>query len=275
VSSWLLQHRRLFARRIAPIQVSYHHMIGTTGFDTVDYRITDAMLDPPGSEAFSAEELVRLPGGGQVWPKPGNLPPIPPLPADQLGHITFGSFNNVAKLGDALLRCWAEILRRVSSSRLIIKAAHIDLAGARRRVADAFAAAGITENRLELIGFVADEAHNVAIKAAADIALDSFPFGGGLTTTETLWMGTPVVARSGHGYIQRVGASILTQAGLGELIARSEQDYIDRAVALAQNPDRLRGYRATMRSHLTARGFGSFDRHVHELEQALRDLAGR
>lgn len=269
LSSWLLPYRRLFTQRIAPIQISYHHMIGTMGLDTIDYRITDAELDPPDRAAYSTETLVRLAGGGQVWPKPTQLPTISPLPFDRRGHITFGSFNNVAKLGDDLLRSWARILHRVPSSRLIIKAAHIDLDSARRRVLDTFAASGISPERLELIAFFADEVQNVAIKSDVDLALDSFPFGGGLTTTETLWMGTPVICRFGTSYIQRVGASILAQARLRELITYSEQEYVNLAVALAGDPSRLRSYRATMRSHLGAAGFSDFDRHVRELEAAL------
>ena len=222
----------LFARRAAPIQVTYIGYPNTTGLATMDYRLTDAWADPVGlTDKLYAEELVRLDGGYLCYRPPVDSPPVGEPPVLTSGHITFGSFNNLAKVNPALIARWAAILNGVPSSRLMLKTKPLADAGARDLVLQAFAHNGIAPARLVLSGWTDDTTGHLARYSGIDIALDTFPYHGTTTTCEALWMGVPVVTCAGEIHASRVGVSLLSGIGLDELIASSMEGYVETAIS--------------------------------------------
>src|SRR5262249_10314205 len=161
--------------------------------------------------------------------------PAAPLPAPGAGHVTFGSFNNVAKLSPATVALWARLLREVPDARLLLKASQCKDPATRQRIAAAFAAAGVAGERLTVLPPHAATAEHLAVYGRVDIALDPLPYNGTATTCEALWMGVPVVTLRGERHAARVGASILTALGLERLIARTPDDYVTIAADLARD----------------------------------------
>ena len=213
-------HNRLlvFARKPASIQVTWAGYVGTTGVKAMDYLLADRYQIPPGSEAYYCENVLRLPDGYVCFDPPDEAPPVGPLPAVAQGHATLGCFNNPAKITPQAIAVWAEILRRVPQSRLVLKYRGLDGEGVRQELLARFA----TE-RIEAGGSIS------WMVAAAGIAgglqrhrpgLDSFPYSGGLTTCESLWMGVPVVTCPGETFASRHSLSHLSNVGLTETIAR-------------------------------------------------------
>lgn len=233
----------MFARRPAPVQATWLGYWGTTGLSRMDFILSDATTIPPGSEAGYTERVLRLPNCRFCYKAPDHAPlPAPSPPCLRNGHVTFGSFNNLAKVGPEMVRLWADVLRATPGSRLLLKWKSLADAGMRRRLAEAFEAAGIAPARLELRGAslhraMLDEYGDV------DIALDPCPFSGGLTSCEALWMGVPVVTLPGPEAQSRQTSSFLHAIGYTDWVATSRDDYIRIAVALAadhRNLDRLR-----------------------------------
>lgn len=240
----------VFVRRPAPVQVSYLGYPNTTGLTAIDYRITDAWSDPPGSEAFYTERLLRLPGCFLCYQPPSDSPDVSSLPFDQNGFITFGSFNNLAKLHPDVIDCWAELLRTVPGSRLLIKNPSLRDSQVRQRLNDDFCARGIGADRLELHSPASTTRDHLALYGRMDIALDTFPYNGTTTTCEALWMGVPVVTLTGAAHAGRVGTSILRTLGLQALIGADRKDYVARAAGLARETAALRRFRAELRHQL-------------------------
>jgi predicted O-linked N-acetylglucosamine transferase (SPINDLY family) len=240
-----------FARKPAPLQVSYLGYPGTTGLTQIDYRLTDTLTDPPGlTERLHSEALCRLPRTNWCFAEHEPSPPIVPPPLLELGHVTFGSFNNFARVTDRMLQTWAMILQQVPSSRLILKAAAFVSDLARNRAGRTLTDCGIDTGRLTLLGVQADHAAHLAGYNQIDIALDTFPYHGTTTTCDALWMGVPVITLAGHTHVSRVGVSLLTAIGLPELIATSASDYVERAVSLANAPNRLSQLRRDLREKM-------------------------
>ena len=241
----------VFARKPAPVQVSYLGYPGTTGLKAIDYRLTDAFADPPGlTEQFHSETLVRLQYTTWCFAEPSDAPPVGELPALRRGCVTFGSFNNLAKVTEPMLRLWSKILNQVPHSRLLLKAAGLASAGASQRVRRTLSAHGIDAGRLDLRGPEPDHSSHLALYNEMDIALDTFPYHGTTTTCDALWMGVPVIALAGQSHVSRVGLSLLSNTGLPELIATGEEEYAALAIALAMDQDRLRTLRATLRERM-------------------------
>jgi len=264
-------HRLLaFARRPAPVQVTWNGYPNTTGMDAVGYRLTDAVCDPPGAtEAFHSERLVRLPGVFMSWRPPTDAPPVAPLPAAQSGQVTFASFNGCYKVTPATVRLWAGVLDAVPSSRLLLFT--IDGEVARRRILDLFAACGVVGHRLECVPRMShDEFLNA--HARADVALDAFPFHGTTTTCFSLWMGVPVVALAGATHASRVGASLLGSVGLGGLVASTEADYVAAAAALASDLPALAALRADMRRRVEGSVLADGPACARAVEDAFRQM---
>jgi protein O-GlcNAc transferase len=239
------------AYRPAPVQMNYLGYPFSTGMEVIDYRITDALADPPGeSEAFHAERLLRLPRSAWCYRPPAEAPQVEPLPLDRNGFVTFGSFNNLAKLAPGAVRAWSEILRGVAGSRLLMKLAAVGDDSISRRVIELFAAEGIEAGRLTLIDYEESVQAHLARYRDVDIALDTFPYCGTTTTCEALWMGVAVITLAGRIHLGRVGVSLLSNVGLGELIAPDVDAYVRIASELAADVDRLRELRSTMRSKM-------------------------
>jgi predicted O-linked N-acetylglucosamine transferase (SPINDLY family) len=261
----------VFARRPAPLQVTYIGYPGTTGFSAMDYRVTDAVADPPGrTEAFHSETLVRLDGGFLCYTPPADAPDVAPPPSLAGRPVTFGSFNLVAKVNDGVLRLWARLLRRVPDSRLLLKARSLDADELQARIRAVLADAGVAPERVELHGQLPRKEDHLGFYAKVDVALDPFPYNGTTTTCEALWMGVPVVTLAGEQHAGRVGASLLTALRREEWIASSEEEYVDIAAGLAASPERLAALRFALRRQMERTPLMDPHRVTRALESAYR-----
>jgi protein O-GlcNAc transferase len=244
----------MLARRAAPVQMTYLGYPNTTGLDTMDYRVTDAIADPAGvSDGWHTEKLIRIDGGFLAYRAADWAREMPcvPLPAEQTGVFTFGSFNNLAKVNEAVLDSWASILAGVPGSVLLLKAKGLKDERIQGRLRTAFRARGVDdESRVITLGHERSSLEHLKLYHRVDLALDTFPYNGTTTTFEALWMGTPVVALVGATHAGRVGASILSRVGLGELVCDSGKAYVETAVALAEDRTRLKALRTGLRERL-------------------------
>lgn len=263
----------LFARRPAPVQVTYLGYATTTGLLAMDYRITDGWLDPEGFEDQYCERLWRLPSGCLCFQPPGSAPPVAPPPSLEAGLTTFGSFNSLMKVGHEVVALWSEVLRAVEGSRLLLKNRSLGDPETCRLVRARFAACGVDPDRLELVGHTATAADHFALYHRMDIALDTYPYGGGTTTCEALWMGVPVVSLAGDRAVARFGLSTLSRVGLEALVADGAQGYVEIAAALAGDRERLAALRSGLRERMAASTLCRSASFTGELERAYRGMA--
>lgn len=266
-------HNRLlaFARKPAPVQVSWLGYFNSTGLATMDYFISDPWSSPAGQERYYVEQLLRLPHTRFCYLPPEYMPEVAALPAAASGRVTFGCLNNLAKLNEKVLALWGEVLRAVPDSRLLLQSAALDDAPNRRRFGALCARHGIAPARLELRGFVPVD-QSPAGYAAIDIALDPFPFCGGMTSLEALWLGVPVVTLPGETIASRQSASMLMNLGLPELIAQDAAQYLSTAVQLARDLPRLAGLRAGLRARFAASPLMDYAAFAQALEGSYRDM---
>lgn len=271
LSGHMGQNRLLaFARRPAPVQVTYLGYQNTTGMSAIDYRLTDALADPPGlTDAFYTEKLVRLPRAFFCY-DPLDDSAVTPLPARTAGYVTFGSFNNFAKVQPETLDAWLQILALVERSRLLVLAErggyvekHLHSLAAQR---------GIEPTRIEVCDKRPRHEY-LSLVARADIALDPFPMNGHTTTCDAMWMGVPVVMLLGTTYASRFGGSVLSNVGLEEpCMASTSEEYVDKASRLAVNVDELDRMRRELRSRLVASPLMDASGFTRHLEQAYRNM---
>jgi protein O-GlcNAc transferase len=260
----------LFARRPAPVQASWLGYPGTTGLSAIDYLVMDASTVPPGSD-WTSEAVVRLPHGRFCYSPPSYMPDVATPVARPDGGVTFGSFNNLAKIGPEVVKLWARVLDAVPGSRLILKWKGMEQPSVRGRVAAAFAAAGVGPDRLELRqGSPHDEM--LAQYADIDIALDPFPFCGGLTSSEALWLGVPVVTLPQDRPASRQTLAFLHGLRLDDLAATSEDDYVRIAAALAADPARRAELRHTLRPRMAAAPMNDPKAFAAGLDAAYRQM---
>ena len=263
----------LFARRCAPAQAAWLGYVSSTGLAAVDHVILDPWTAPPGAEPLFVETIVRLPQGRFCYAPPAHAPPVA-QPPSAAGHpFTFGSFNDLAKVGPEVVRLWAQVLRAVPGSRLRLKWLSLDDAGVCARLTEAFAAEGVGAERLQLRGY-SPHAEMLADYAKIDLALDPFPFGGGLTSCEALWMGVPVVTLPGAAPASRQTLAFLGVLGLEALAADSPATYRAIAAGLAADPPRLAELRAGLRARMRASALCDAARFVPDLEDAYRRMVG-
>lgn len=260
----------VFAEKPAPIQMTWLGYPNSTGLKHVDYRIVDAITDPPGAEALHTEKLLRLPDGFISYRPNGGMPDFSHLPAETAGHITFGCFNKSNKITEQALRLWSAILRRVPDSRLLIKNKGLMAQTTCDWVQGILTEEGIDTARVRLLGQMPTYDQHIALYGEVDIALDTFPYNGTTTTCEALWMQAPVIAMLGDRHCARVSASILHQLDLDELVGENDNGYVERAVSLAQDRDRLRILRATMRERMGESTLLDHVRMTRQLEDAYR-----
>jgi predicted O-linked N-acetylglucosamine transferase (SPINDLY family) len=241
-------HRLLvFARKPAPIQVTYLGYPGTSGLSVMDYRLTDEWIDPLGStDALYTEALVRLAGGSLCFRPPQSAPTVGPLPALRPGQVTFASFNNAAKLSPVAVALWSRVLEAVPDARLLLKSRSFDDRETVERLTAQFGRHGVAPERMEFLSWLPASADHLAVYDRAHIALDTLPYSGCTTTCEALWMGVPVITLQSPEPRSRLSLGVLRQAGLSELIAESPEAYIELARALATDTVRL----GTLRTHL-------------------------
>lgn len=255
-----------FALRPAPVQATWLGYMNTTGLTRIGYRLCDACTDPPGqAERLHTEVPVRLPHGQWCYRPSLSVEPAPEPPARRNGFVTFGSFNQVSKLSPATHKLWAEILRRVPDSRLVVASVPEGYAkGSLLQSLD-----GVSPGRVTFLPYVAFDEYFRRFNAA-DIALDSMPYSGCSTTVDTLWMGVPVITLPGTTSVSRSTASILSVLGLTEWIASSPGDYVRLAADLAQDPPAVCGLR--LRERMRTSPLMDEVRFTRDLEAALRGM---
>jgi protein O-GlcNAc transferase len=261
----------VFARRAAPVQITYLGYPGTTGLPEMDFRLSDSFADPPGmTEALHSETLWRLPVCNWCYGEPDGLPAVRASRGN--GPICFGTFNNFAKASPAVMELWAEILRAAPSSRLMIKSPATGEASVRRRTAEFFESRGVRAERLELRGLEADVRSHLEVYNQTDIALDTFPYHGTTTTCEAMSMGVPVVTLAGKSHVSRVGVSLLSCVGLAELIAQTGEEYVAIAVKLAKDLPRLADLRGTLRPRMCESPLMDAPKFAWNVEAAYRQM---
>ncbi|CAO3377389.1 O-linked N-acetylglucosamine transferase, SPINDLY family protein [Azospirillum argentinense] len=263
----------LFARKPAPIQVSWLGYPDTTGMTAIDHRLTDAVADPPGlTDAWHAERLVRLPKGFLAFQPLRFVTAREEPPALANGFVTFGSFNNAAKVTPEVVRVWSAILARAPTARLILKSRAFGDAPTRERYLRQFAGNGVDPGRVDLLPPMDVIDDHLRAYDRIDIALDPFPYNGTTTSCEALWMGVPVITLAGRHHVARVGASLLTQCGLAEFIATDEAGYIETAVALAGDTRRLAALRRGMTERMERSALSDHRGFATAVETAYRAM---
>lgn len=259
----------VFGSKPAPVQVTYLGYPMTTGLPTMDYRLTDAIVDPEGRDRWYSERLLRLPDTMWCYRPREGLPAVTPPPCLNNGHVTFGSLNHAAKLSPQSIALWARLLNRMPGARLI--ATRIRGETAQQMLRKDLEKLGVAPGRVELHDVLARETIG-EIFSRIDIGLDPFPYGGTTTTCDFLWMGVPLVSLSGETTPSRSGASLLNAVGLGELVARTADEYLDIAARLAGDPQRLAGIRAGLRERMRASSLMDAARFTANLESAYRGI---
>ncbi len=263
----------VFALKPAPVQVTWLGYPNTTGLAAVDYRLTDALADPAGeADAAHVESLVRLEHGFLCYePWPG-APAVGPAPAERAGAITFGSFNNLSKVGAPVVELWAEVLRAIPGSTLTLKASPFADPGVRALFEARFKARGVAPRRLRLLAEEPSIDRHLARYGEIDVALDPFPYSGTTTTCEALYMGVPVVTLAGDRHAARVSAALLARVGLGATVARDRAGYVAAAAGLAADVPALAALRAGLRGRVLGSPLCDARRFARDVEAAFRTM---
>jgi protein O-GlcNAc transferase len=258
------------AERPAAVQVSLGGCPNTTGLAAVGYRVTDAISDPPGAtEEFYREQLVRLPDVPWVYHPPADAPAVNPLPALARRQFTFGCLNNSSKVSEACLEAWVKLILGTPGSRLILMGGQS--AAGQRRLADKFIKAGVLRDRVQLVSRQ-PRAKYLAQYGEIDLALDPFPFNGGLTSVDALWMGVPVLTLAGRTAAGRQGAMLMLSLGLEEFVVSSAEDLTPVAKGWMNRRTDLAHLRSGLRERVSASPLCDARRYVRHLETAYRDL---
>lgn len=269
-------HNRLavFAEKPAPVQVSWVGYPNTSGLPQIDYRLTDAYADPEGeADNYYTERLWRLPHGFLCYSPPASAPRVAESPCCSRGYVTFGSFNNRQKIGPECVALWSAVLRAIPDSRLLIKSVFgVDELDARDALIASFVSFGIAAERIRVECAKATLEEHLALYGEIDVALDTFPYHGVTTTCEALWMGVPVVSRQGDRHVSRVGASILSNAGLADLVADSDEQFVEIAGALAEDFDSLNQIRGALREVVRSSRLTDGSALAGDLSSALRRM---
>lgn len=264
------QRLQVFARRPAPLQFEWIGYFHSTGLSSIDYFITDPHTTPVGGGQLFSETPVYLPHSRFCYGPPQYAPAVAPPPCERTARITFGSFNRLAKTNDQVVAAWARILAAVPGSRLVVKASAFSEEPLRDKFAARFAAHGIDRDRLELREG-SSHGEMLAEYGDIDIALDTFPFNGGMTTLEALWMGVPVVTVAGDTVVSRQTVSALANIGLaGELAFADADSFVAGAMALANDRARLARLRTELRPRMEASPLRQARQFTRDLESLYR-----
>lgn len=237
-----------FTWKPAPVQVTYLGYFTTTGLSTMDYWLTDEVCTPDDSIEMATEEIWRLPGCSLCYVPPANAPQV--TERTPKAPVVLGCFNNLSKVSSSAMDLWADVLRRLPDAKLLLKASQLSNQTVCKKVLAEFLLRGINRDRLILHGRIADANEHLALYGEVDIALDTVPRTGGATTMEALWMGVPVVSLAGKRYVERLSATMLSAVGLTELICIDTAGYIDCVVKLAENEEKRRVLRKSLRERL-------------------------
>ncbi len=262
----------VFAWRPAPVQVSWLGYLGTTGLEAMDYILADGWALPLGEDDQFTEKPWRLPKSYICFSSPDLHVEVAQLPALDKGHATFGCFNNLNKVTDQVISCWARILQAVPGASLFLKTKSLGDAKVRERITESFLRYGVGPERLILDGQFASHEEHFRAYQAVDIALDPFPYPGITTSVEALWMGVPVLSLKGDRFISHQGETILNNIGLPQWIAADEDDYVAKAASFAADLPALASLRAGLREQLLASPLCDAPRFARNLEEALRGM---
>jgi predicted O-linked N-acetylglucosamine transferase (SPINDLY family) len=260
----------VFCQRPAPAQVAWLGYLNTTGLARMDFRISDVRCDPPAvSQPLHTEQLVLMPASQWCYPDATAwaIDPVPPF--ERQGHVTFGSFNVALKITPAACRRWAQVMLRVPGSRLLIGA--INSERKRAAILRDITSLGVAGERVSFMPRVSSDDY-MGLYNSVDITFDTFPYGGGTTTLDSLWMGVPVVAAIGGTPVSRSAASVLAALGLDDWIAASVDAFVDVAVARATDLDALRALRHGLRARLQGSLLTELPRYTRDLETAYRQM---
>ncbi|MGF6779518.1 tetratricopeptide repeat protein [Paraburkholderia sp. GAS334] len=266
-------HNRLsvFAWKPAPVQATWLGFFATTGIEAIDYILGDRYVLPVDEENHFVEKPWRLPDSYLCLTPPQPEIAIGPLPMVANGAVTFGCLNNIGKIGDHVVALWSRVLHAVPDSRLLLKAPQLDQMILRTGMTARFANHGIAAERLILVGRTTRDAHLDTFNLV-DIALDPFPYPGGTTSAEGLWMGVPVLTRRGDRFLSHVGESIVNAAGLPDWVANDDDEYVAKATAFASDRERLGALRASLRERVLASPLCDAPRFARHLEDAFEAM---
>ena len=263
----------VFMRKPAPVQVTYLGYPNTTGLTAIDYRITDRYVEPDErAELLSSETLLRMPASYFCYTPNDNNLNINELPALQNDFITFGSFNNYAKISPTILALWVQVLKTIPNSKLFVKAKSLNDTKTRQTFLNRLAKLGIESERVIIANYLPVTENHLKLYHQIDIGLDTYPYHGATTTCEALWMGIPVVTLVGDKHASRMGISILTTIGLTELIAKTPAEYIQICEKLANNMSYLKTLRAKMRERMQTSPLMDGATFTYHLESAYRNI---
>lgn len=267
-------HNRLpmFAWKPAPVQLTWLGYMGTTGVSAIDYLIADRWTLPETGNTGFTEKIWHLPESYLCLTPPSDDIQVSSLPASTNGFVTFGSFNNLTKMNDAVVEVWARVLASVPDSRLFLKYKQLGEALVRQGVVERFAKHGIGQQRLVLEGSVPGRAQHLATYQRVDIALDPFPYPGVTTSAESLWMGVPVLTLAGDRFASRQGVGLMTNAGLPDWIATDADDYVARAILHAGDTQRLVDLRNGLRQQVLGSPIFDAPRFARNFEAAMRGM---
>ena len=265
-------HRLLvFARKPAPIQISWIGYEGTTGLRAIEFLLADRNIIPPGAESDYPERILRLPDSYVCYEPPSEVPAVGPLLARSNSYVTLGSFNNPAKINAEVIDVWVEILRKLPSARLLLKYHGLDDDRTQQRLRAQFVDRGVSGDRISLRGW-SSFSELLAEYNQVDIALDPFPFSGGATSCNALWIGVPLITCPGETFASRHGLSYLSGLGRTETIAGDRQQYVRLAVGLAEDLDRLAALRSQLRQQMSRSPLCDGQRHAANLLEVLRTV---
>ncbi|KAL2250806.1 probable UDP-N-acetylglucosamine--peptide N-acetylglucosaminyltransferase SPINDLY [Sesamum indicum] len=262
----------MMACRPAPVQVTWIGYPNTTGLPTIDYRITDALADPPDTKQKHVEELVRLPNSFLCYTPSPEAGPVCPTPALSNGFVTFGSFNNLAKITPKVLQVWARILCAVPNSRLIVKCKPFCCDSVRQQFLSTLEKLGLESLRVDLLPLILLNHDHMQAYSLMDISLDTFPYAGTTTTCESLYMGVPCVTMGGSVHAHNVGVSLLKTVGLSNLVAKNEDEYVEMALQLASDITALSNLRMKLRDLMIKSPLCDGSEFTQHLESAYRNM---
>ena len=263
----------MFSLKPSPIQVTWLGYPNTTGLAAMDYRLADDITDPEGdTDKHHSEKIFRIPDGFLCFRPPEVTPKIVNPPCKENKYITFGSFNNIAKLSRVTIDNWAKVLHATPNSRLFLKALALSSQTAKESIYHSFEKLGISRDRIDLAPRVTSTEEHLSLYRKIDIALDTFPYNGTTTTFEALWMGVPVISLMGQRHASRVGSSILLRLNLNEFVAANPSEFIHLAWSLASNEAKLIVLRHSLQKVLKDSSFLNYDYFASRMEKCYREM---
>ena len=262
-----------YSRRAAPLQVSWLGYPDTTGAANMDYRLVDEVTDPrPWADELATEQLYRLPDTFICYKPAEDVPDVPVKTELSDGRIVFGTFNEASKFSPSVLKLWCEILRRVPEAELVFKCRPFGEQKTKEYMLSVFNKYGVDESRIRLLAFMPSPDGHLGTYNEVDVALDPFPYNGTTTSFEALWMGVPFITRVGDRHSARVGMSLLKSVGLDEFVADSDESYVQKAVDIAADRDRLLEIKLGLRERMRESVLCDNKKFAGHFGDALREM---